>query len=685
MVSRVIGALCADHTLAILENLVKQVGDKAQRDTRRWRVCAVAWFFSAMAGASFAQDLASVSLDRLLDLEVTAASKFALRLSESASSATVIGADEIRVLGYRTLGEALQSVRGLVVSSDRTYAYLGVRGYAAAGDYNTRILLLIDGNRVNDTVFDQAFLGTEFPLDIDLVERIEFIPGQGSAVHGGNALFGVVNVVTRSAGARSGGDVSVIAGSGAWRQLRVSATQPIGEHGQLLASANKRRAGGSDVKYVSLDSDPDGGVSRRTDHERGEQLYLKYQQADVTATLVYADRTKGATAYPGAVFGDTRNAYRDAITLADVALAHPIDAANLWKLRVYGGRYAFQGDYMVDYPPVTLNRDLAESRWWGLETNLYTQHFGGHKLVVGLDLQKSPRSDQGNLDVDPTTTVYLDDHRSSSRQSVFAEDQWAVSARTSITAGLRYDRISDGTTSSEFSPRLALISRPHDEVVLKLIHGRAFRAPNAYERYYAIEGTIGYKGNANLQNERVRGTEAVLEYRPSLSSRWLASAYRNRAEKLLVQTVDPSDNLLVFNNLASMRTRGLELEFERVWAAGARLRANYSVQSAHHDSEQSVASNSVLRLGKLALVQPVASGWTVGSQTVLVSRRGEVAGYGVTSLTLSRAWHGDRSHLSFSAYDVFDRRPDDPGSDSVLQPASPQDGLSWRIELKLAF
>jgi len=152
-----------------------------------------------------------------------------------------------------------------------------------------------------------------------------------------------------------------------------------------------------------------------------------------------------------------------------------------------------------------------------------------------------------------------------------------------------------------------------------------------------------------------------------------------------VQTVDPADNALVFNNLASMRTRGLELEYEHLWPAGARLRGNYSVQSARHDSEQSVSNSSVLRLGKLALVLPVAGGWTAGTQTVLVSRRGEVAGYGVTHLTLSRAWAGDRSHVSFGLYDVLDRRPDDPGSDSVLQPASPQDGLSWRIELKLAF
>jgi iron complex outermembrane receptor protein len=179
-----------------------------------------------MAGAALAAtaptDLASVPLDTLLDLEVSGASKFELRMSEASSSVTVITADEMRALGYRTLADVLSSVRGLVVSTDRTYSHLGVRGFSAPGDYNTRILLLIDGNRVNDAVFDQAFLGSEFPLDLDLVERVEFIPGQGSAVHGSNALFGVVNVVTRRGGASSASEVAGALGSAQSRQLRVT-------------------------------------------------------------------------------------------------------------------------------------------------------------------------------------------------------------------------------------------------------------------------------------------------------------------------------------------------------------------------------------------------------------------------------------------------------------------------------
>lgn len=650
------------------------------------RRSAAAWLLVAACGAARAQDLASVGLEQLLDLEVSGASRFSLRISQSPSSATVIGADEIRALGYRTLAEALASVRGLVVSSDRTYAYLGVRGYAVAGDYNTRILLLIDGNRVNDTVFDQAFLGSEFPLDLSLVERIEFVPGQGSAVHGGNALFGVVNVVTRSAAASVGSELAVASGSGVLRHVRATTSLRLGESGRLLVSAGTQRSAGTDVYYAALDTPGNGGgISRRTDHERGQKLYMKYEQAQVTASLIHGERSKGITAMPGTVFGDTRSFYRDAVTLADVALAQPLGRDNLWKLRVYGGQYAMRGDFAIDYPPVTLNQDLVDSRWWGVETHLLTHTFAGHKLVVGVDLQATPRRDQSNGDVEPASALSLDDRRSSRRQSVFAEDQWTLSPRVSLTAGLRYDRIVAEKTSTQLSPRLALVSRPLDDWTVKLIHGTAFRTPNAFESFYAIEGDIAYKGNASLENERVRGTEAVLEYRPSTTSRWTVTAHDSRAERLLVQSFDATDSSLSFSNLGAVYVRGAELEGEQVWADGLHLRGSYSVQRARDASNSGLADRTAARLGKLTAIMPLARGWTLGAQTLLVSRRGDVAGYGVTHLNVSRGWKGDRCHLSLGVRDVFDRQPDDPGSDSVLQPVAPQDGRSWRLELKLAF
>ncbi len=662
---------------------VRRMG-ACRRAALRCSVAAAALSIAGGVWAAQAQtDLASVPLDALLDLEVSGASKFSLRMSESPTSATVISAEQIRALGFRTLADVLRSVRGVIVSSDRTYSYIGVRGFSTPGDYNTRVLLLIDGNRVNDTIYDQAFLGSEFPLDIDLVERVEFIPGQGSAVHGANALFGVINVVTRKPGLRTSNEASVALGSGGARQLRVTTSRVYSSDSSLLLSATARRVAGTDAYFPAFDTPAtNNGISHRTDHERGKQLYAKYERGELAGTLIHADRTKGLSGLPDYVFNDPRNLYRDTETLADLSWQRRVDALHRWKLRLYAGSYSFRGDYIVDYPPVTLNRDIGESRWWGVEALLFTERFERHKIVVGADLQYSPRRDQSNIDVDPPVT-YQDDRRRGRRYAVFVEDQWALSPRLSLTAGLRHDHVYD--SKSQFSPRIAVVGRPRDHVVLKFIHGAAFRPANAYESYYAIAGPAGYKANPALQAERVRGNEVVLEVRPSTASRWTLSAYANRARNLIAQSVDPADGLLVFNNVGSLRARGVEVEAEHIWQNGVQLRANASLQSVDDSSGQGIDARNARRLGKLLAVLPVHTGWTLGVESILVSRRGVASGYGVTNLNLASTALWRNAVVSLGVYDVLDRQPDDLGSGAVLQPTSPQDGRSLRLKIDLKF
>src|SRR5579864_9647263 len=158
-------------------------------------------------------DLTSQSLEDLMNMQVYSASKHLQSTSEAPSSVTVITADEIQRYGYRTLADILQTVRGFFVTYDRDYSSVGVRGFARPGDYNTRILLLVDGHRLNDNVFDEAMIGTEFPVDIDLIERVEVIRGPVSSLYGSNALFAVVNVITKRGDDLKGLEVSSEAGS----------------------------------------------------------------------------------------------------------------------------------------------------------------------------------------------------------------------------------------------------------------------------------------------------------------------------------------------------------------------------------------------------------------------------------------------------------------------------------------
>jgi outer membrane receptor for ferrienterochelin and colicin len=133
---------------------------------------AVLFLFAAAKTDCAAQDatpdLSQVSLEQLGNIKVYSASKHLQSAGDAPSSVTVITADDIQQHGYRTLAGVLQTVRGFFVTNDRNYSSIGVRGSARPGDYNTRILLLVDGHRLNDNIYDEAMIGTEFPIDIDL-------------------------------------------------------------------------------------------------------------------------------------------------------------------------------------------------------------------------------------------------------------------------------------------------------------------------------------------------------------------------------------------------------------------------------------------------------------------------------------------------------------------------------------
>src|SRR5574341_62694 len=109
--------------------------------------------------ASPEKDLRGLTLEELMEIEVqtvVSASRYRQKVSEAPSSVTIITAEDIRKFGYRTLADILRSVRGFYTTYDRSYHYLGVRGFGRLGDYNTRILLLVDGHRMNDAIYASA-------------------------------------------------------------------------------------------------------------------------------------------------------------------------------------------------------------------------------------------------------------------------------------------------------------------------------------------------------------------------------------------------------------------------------------------------------------------------------------------------------------------------------------------------
>ena len=152
--------------------------------------------FSAR-GADDSPDLTklkSLSIDEIMEINIPTvygASKHDQKITDAPSSVTIVTREEIQAYGHRTLADILRSVRDFYVSDDRNYGYIGVRGINRPGDFGGRILLLVDGLRLNDPIYDSTAVLTDFPIDVDLIERVEVIRGPGSALYGNNAFVAV--------------------------------------------------------------------------------------------------------------------------------------------------------------------------------------------------------------------------------------------------------------------------------------------------------------------------------------------------------------------------------------------------------------------------------------------------------------------------------------------------------------
>ena len=190
---------------------------------------------SASADRAFPQDTRDLSLDSLLVMQISTASKHWETAGEAPASVTVITSEMIQKFGFRTLAEALASVRSFYVSYDRNYTYLGIRGFSRPTDYNDRILLLLNGHTINEGFSGTSPFGTDFALDLNSVDRIEVVRGPGSALYGSGAIFAVVNVITRSVRSFDQTQLGVQAGNA--QAGLANQTQPQG-----LAAVNVGRA-----------------------------------------------------------------------------------------------------------------------------------------------------------------------------------------------------------------------------------------------------------------------------------------------------------------------------------------------------------------------------------------------------------------------------------------------------------
>jgi iron complex outermembrane receptor protein len=531
-----------------------------------------------------AATLDSLSLEELMRIPVqtvTGVSRYEQTVRNAPASITVLTSEQFADFGWRTVADGLRTAPGLYIRYDRFYDTIGFRGFSRPQDYNSRLLVLVDGQRVNDVIYQQGAIGFESPVEPALIDRVEVIRGPASSIYGSNAFFGVINVVTKRPSELRGGEVAASIEYPYGGGLRAFAAQTTPGGVEWRAHAAVRVSEGENQLAVDPASNQAPGAPTRVDGHDREEVYrggLSVRKGIWFFDANAVQRTKRVP--PNWVLSSAEIPAQGRDERAWIAAgfeATPDDGLELvGRISVdhydYSGRFGF-------YDPLAMETMFTEPAALGLWANgefrAVKRWEQGHALVAGVEYTKAfqQRITRDNVDsLSRTRAVDVDERTSFT--GVFAQgDLWLTSSLL-LSAGIRHDYYEEFGGST--NPRAGVVAQPWEGGTLKLLYGRAFRVPNVDERFAQ---PVNFRPNPNLGPESSQSWEFTVIQ--TITDRWIAeaSAFRVEAKDLISLNQDPGPGgLFFFDNRDAVRSEGLGFAVEGSPYGGWKVRASYTWQ-----------------------------------------------------------------------------------------------------------
>jgi outer membrane receptor for ferrienterochelin and colicins len=583
------------------------------------------------------RDLGQLNLEQLMEIKVEGASLHSQGLEDAPASVTLITQADIRKFGYRSLAEALSDVRGFFTTYDHIYHFQGVRGFELPGDYGTRLLLLINGHNMTDNILGQSvWFGQDFPLDMNLIKRIEIIRGPSSALYGSNGIFATINVVTFSPEESVGTRVRSEFDSFGGRKLQAASSVAIGHGATLLLSASALAANGDHSIYVPAYDSPATNLGRAVgvDGERGYHLFGNLTWHDWSVSALFGGREKNQVISWGqTVFNDPATRSIDTPNFVDATYTRNFDTSRSLQWRSYYNSYRFLGTFRYPLENGSVdNQQRFLGDWIGsqLSYRFALPRFGS--LTLGATGQFDVRSLMQSIDVTPVHLEHLSIDKRDRSAAVFAQDEWNFAPRWTVSGGVRFDY---SRYRHDFvSPRAALIYQPSSRSSYKLLYGKAFRNPTAFELFYNdLEAqTIG---NSEAQSEAASTVEFVVERKLAARLNGLVSVYRYGIDGLLVGNYT-ADGLLQYSNADAVRASGVEFELNGQPAPWLDVVTSLAIQRAVKTAHDSRLPNSPAEIGKVRVSVPLFhSGLWVANSLQYMGSRQTLAGVTLPPVLLS--------------------------------------------------
>ncbi len=531
---------------------------------------AISASFPTVTLATEEQDIFSLSFEDLLNVKVNIASKTTETLSTVPSTISVFTRNQIQALGVDNAYEVMNFVAGM--QSTRGDWVGAIPKDHARGIYRDsgNVLVMINGERVNESSFGKASVYMPY-IPIEVIEKIEFIRGPGSALYGSNAFIGAMNIITSQ---ESNALQWVLGNSG-----RYGATaqfyRALNDHSTVFATLSYDKKDGE--RYSQGVRDPLESLYIETGFDYKDlHIRARYNETDLDEFLNLAGYSKQNQ-------HNSDNGF--------VGIKYNWISNDQFKLN---SRFSFSEHNISAVGLIASFKDLPRFMYgpaWQttdsqLDTELSYQFNNQWQIAAGVEYSHAKQTKAGvrtNYYDEESHLVVLDPayyqqgivtvmdfpefaslKYTFETYSAYGQLKIPYSDALTLFLGVRYDDVKD--IDNKLSPRIAAVYLVSEEHTLKLQYGESFRTPVTNELFSNDNVT---KGNRSLRSESVNTTELVWHYQTTELQTNTVLFYNELNDFINIKRVENQDALFTFVN--SFNTENSGIEFDTTWQPSYRF------------------------------------------------------------------------------------------------------------------
>jgi outer membrane receptor for ferrienterochelin and colicin len=520
--------------------------------------------------------LDDLSLEQLLEVVITSASKRPENINEAPSVMQVITSEEIRKLGANNLRDVFERATSVQTFGSTMIPenVVSIRGQGLQHE-NNHVLLLLNGRPFRESVASGLVASMLAGFPVDMIESIEIIRGPGSVLYGTSAFSGVINIKTKSA--ETLGNASAAASYGSFDTLMLQGHgAAASEDWSVVAGAQYLDSDGWD--YTFTDQTGTSDSFKTADHDVGAVVVANYKNLTVNG---FYGRTEQAALQPtGAYpvrFGSQTNG------MVDVGFSHRFGSN--WNAR-----------YNLTYNKFDWN-DIA-IRSDDILGEFLLQGTVGDK--VGVLLGTTYEDHNGTFEA---TALQQFVEVSKQLYSLYGQVDYKVADWMKVVGGLQYNDPRD--LSSGFSPRFGVIGNFRTGWGFKLLHGEAFRSATFVERSIVAPGII--TGNPALEPEEMATSEAQLFYH---HERFNVAV--TRYHSVMTDLIERVGFPIQFENSGRISFDGYEVEGKALLGKHLTFSGNFTYQNNEDESGARNTTFTTNTMAKAGVMYDADNGFTLG-------------------------------------------------------------------------